>query len=40
MVRDHMQYGAGFLSLEKSTNSNLQMNQCSRITAWSTFPAL
>ncbi|MCQ6513117.1 hypothetical protein NPN18_25450, partial [Vibrio parahaemolyticus] len=23
-----------FLSLEKSTNSNLQMNQCSSITAW------
>jgi hypothetical protein len=36
-LKDAMQSGAGFLSLERSTNSNLRMKQCLIITALSTF---
>jgi hypothetical protein len=37
-LKDLMLSGAGFLSLERSTNSNLPMKQCLIITALSTFP--
>jgi cytochrome bd-type quinol oxidase subunit 2 len=39
-MRGSFLYGAGFLSLEKSTNSNLQVKQYLKITAWFTFPPL
>jgi hypothetical protein len=39
-LKDLMLSGAGFLSLERSTNSNLPMKQRLIITASSTFPPL